>query len=222
MTEPLKVFLGWDPSEVEAYHVAAHSIIRRCSKPVSVTPINLKNLGGIYTRPRNELQSTEFSFSRFLVPYLCGYRGMAVFADCDVLCRGDIAELFNQADLYNAVQVVQHDYEPTTDTKFLNQVQTKYEKKNWSSVMLFNCQHFDCQLLTPEVVNTASGLYLHQFKWTERVGELTPEWNYLVGEEPLPKDPPKLIHYTLGGPWFEEYKDCDFAEEWREESRFHP
>ena len=88
--------------------------------------------------------------------------------------------------------------------------------------MLFNCQHFDCQRLTPEVVNTASGLYLHQFQWTERIGELTPWWNHLVGEQEKPLETPKIIHYTLGGPWFEEYKDCDYAELWFDERRFRP
>jgi lipopolysaccharide biosynthesis glycosyltransferase len=159
-----------------------------------------------------------FAFSRFLVPYLCDYQGYALFLDCDMLCRGDIAELFDLMDPTKPVMVVKHDYTPKTETKFLGQKQTKYPMKNWSSVMLFNNDM--CEALTLDAVNSMSGLELHQFKWTEpnlgMVGELPKEWNHLVGEyDPNPNA--KMIHFTLGGPYFTGYEHCEYALEWFEE-----
>lgn len=208
----LNVYIGYDPKESVAYHTLVQSIMDNSSVPVCFAPIYQKNISE-YTRPKDEKASTEFSFSRFLVPYMNGFSGLAVFMDCDMLMKGDIAELFKEFDFRSAVQVVQHDYKPKTKTKFLNQKQTVYKKKNWSSVMLFNCSHYHCRRLTPEAVNTQSGLWLHQFHWTDRVGELSPHWNYLVGEGQDVKDP-KLIHYTLGGPYFKDYQDCEFSEDW--------
>ncbi len=181
------------------------------SQPLCITPINLRNIQ--FNRETDPKQSTDFSFSRFLVPYLSQYSGRAIFMDCDMLVTGDIAELYNSIEYNCAVQVVKHDYTPTTKTKFLGNVQTPYPKKNWSSVMLFNCGHYDCRRLTLDYVEQASGLDLHQFKWTTRVGELPPEWNYLVGEGEDVKDP-KLIHYTLGTPCFDEYRNCEYSKEW--------
>ncbi len=133
--------------------------------------------------------------------------------DCDMVCVGDIAQLFDEFDYTNAVQVVKHDYTPKSEIKFLGQTQTVYPRKNWSSVMLFNNFHYDCQRLTLDYVEQASGLDLHQFKWTERVGDLSPEWNFLVGED-QPAVEPKLIHYTLGGPYFRATRDCQHAQAW--------
>ncbi|MDH3588787.1 MAG: glycosyltransferase [Gammaproteobacteria bacterium] len=208
----MRVFIGYDSAEEVALHVLSSSIWRRASQPVPIIPLKLSQLP--MTRERHPLQSTEFSFSRFLVPYLCGYKGWAVFMDCDMLIRDDIIELFQEADPQYAVQVVKHDYVPRSRSKFLGNMQTTYEKKNWSSVMLFNCEK--CTALTPEAVNSESGLWLHQFKWLkndEQIGELHPTWNHLVGEYPhLPEI--KNIHYTEGGPWFDEYHDTDYADEW--------
>jgi lipopolysaccharide biosynthesis glycosyltransferase len=207
----LNIFIGYDPRESVAYHALVQSLMDNSSKPLAITPINLRNLN--FTRPRDPKQSTDFAFTRFLTPYLSGYRGMSLFMDSDMLCLGDISELFDEVDHWCAVQVVKHDYTPTTQTKFLNQAQTVYPKKNWSSVMLFNNFHYDCQRLTLDYVESASGLELHQFHWTKRVGELSPRWNYLVGEQPKPEDP-KLIHYTLGGPYFNQYRDSEYSKEW--------
>jgi lipopolysaccharide biosynthesis glycosyltransferase len=148
-----------------------------------------------------------------MVPYMCGYEGWSIFVDCDFLSRGNIVELFKLRDDTKAVQVVKHDYVPQEETKFLGNVQTKYEKKNWSSLMLFNNSR--CTALTPDYVNKASGLELHQFKWLhdKEVGELPTEWNHLVGEYGY--DPKaKMVHFTLGGPWFKDYETVDYAEEW--------
>lgn len=215
----MRIFIGYDPREAVAYHVAAHSILRRASIPVHITPLALVNLTGDFKRERHALQSTDFSFTRFLVPYLSGYKGWSLFMDCDVLVRSDIAELgamCNLANFYRSVYVVKHDYVPRDERKFLGAVQSPYTKKNWSSVMLFNnCR---CRSLTPEYVSNAPGLALHQFCWTdeERIGSLPPEWNHLVGEQP-PRPEAKIVHYTRGGPWFQEYAQCEHADAWRAE-----
>ena len=213
---PIKVFIGYDRNEVVAYHPLSQSILDQCTLPVQFTPLNLENLSGIFSRERNPLQSTEFSFSRFLVPYLSNYEGWSVFLDCDMLARADFSELISLRDESKAVMVCKHDYVPQEDVKFLDQVQTKYEKKNWSSVMLFN--NVKCKALTPDYVNTATGLQLHQFKWLddeELIGSLPLEWNWLVGEYEKNENA-KILHFTIGGPYFDEYKDTDYASEWFE------
>jgi len=211
----LQVYIGYDPREAVAYETLAYSIRRRASVPVAIRPLVQQELrdAGVYTRSRGPTESTEFSLTRFLVPALAGYEGWSVFMDCDMLCLADIAELARYGQSDKAVHVVQHDYVPSTERKFLNQVQTKYSRKNWSSVMLFNNQR--CRALSPEYVNAASGLELHRFKWVDDalIGELPKEWNWLVTE--YPHNPAaKLVHYTLGGPYFDEYKNCDYAREW--------
>lgn len=212
--EIARVFIGFDSKEVVAYHVLAQSIIEHASMPVQFCPIVLPHLDKVFTRERNALQSTEFSFSRFLVPYLSGFQGWSLFMDCDMLMRADIAELWNLRDDASAVMCVKHDYQPKVDTKFLGQVQTKYEKKNWSSVMLFN--NARCGALTPDFVNTATGLQLHQFKWLDsdaEIGELPAKWNWLVNE--YDHDPAaRNVHFTDGGPYFDEYRNDDYADEW--------
>lgn len=216
----LNVFIGYDRREPVAYHVLAHSILRRSSMPVAIAPVRKELLEGVYTRPRGPTESTEFSLSRFLVPALSGFAGWSLFMDCDMLCRADIAALFaeaaRQAD--KAVLVCKHDYQPNPRNKFLNQVQTIYPRKNWSSVMLFN--NARCRALSPEYVNSATGLALHRFEWTEDglIGDLALEWNWLV-EEYRHNHDARIVHYTRGGPWFAEYKDCDYADEWREEMK---
>ncbi len=213
----IRVFIGFDPREDAAFGVLSHSIHARSSQPVSITPLMLSQLAGVYRRERNPLQSTDFSFSRFLTPYLCGYQGWAIFMDCDMLVLDDIARLWALRDDRFAVQVVKHRHVPKEDVKFLGAVQTKYEKKNWSSVMLMNCAK--CAALTPEFVNSASGLELHQFKWLAAdhlIGELPGKWNHLVGYD-APRRDASLVHYTIGGPYFEDYRDCEYAREWLSE-----
>jgi hypothetical protein len=214
MAEAARIFIGFDSKEVVAYHVLAQSIIEHASMPVSFAPIVLSHLHDLFVRERNALQSTEFSFSRFMVPYLSGYEGWSLFVDCDMLARADIAELWALRDERFAVMCVKHDYQPKTETKFLGQTQTKYQKKNWSSVMLFNNRR--CSALTPDFVNTATGLELHQFKWLDgddQIGELPSAWNHLVNEYDYRGDA-KLVHFTDGGPYFDEYRNDDYAEEW--------
>jgi hypothetical protein len=210
----IHVFIGYDSRQAVLYNVAQYSIIRRCSRPVSITPIRLDQLRGVFDRPRVSVQSTEFSFSRFMTPYLSNYAGWALFMDCDVLVRADLAELWALRDERYAVQCVKHDHQPTSSVKFLGQQQTRYQKKNWSSVMLMNCAR--CATLTPEYVSTASGLDLHQFKWLasdDLIGALPREWNFLA-EYYAHDDNAKLVHFTEGGPYYEATRHVDFAEQW--------
>lgn len=212
----IRVFIGFDPVETVSYHVLSHSIQTRCSEPVSITPLMLSQLDGVMTRERHDLQSTDFSFSRFLVPHLCGYEGWALFMDCDMLVLDDMAELWKLRDDNYAVQVVKHDHVPEETTKFLGQPQSKYEKKNWSSVMLFN--NAKCKALTQEFVNSGTGLELHRFQWLgndDLIGEIPHRWNHLVGyDDKVPVSEVSNLHYTIGGPYFDDYKDTDYAAEW--------
>jgi hypothetical protein len=211
----LGIYIGYDPRESVAFYTLAHSILRRSSVPVSIAPLMQSQLKGIYRRDRGPTESTEFSLTRFLVPHLSGFAGWSVFMDCDMLCRVDISALMaeTQRQPDKAVLVCKHDYVPKTERKFLGQVQTKYARKNWSSLMVFN--NARCRSLSPDYVNSASGLELHRFAWTEdqAIGELPLEWNWLVGEY---ADNPaaKIVHFTIGGPWFDGYRGCDYAGEW--------
>lgn len=210
----IRVFIGFDPRETVAYNVLAHSIQARASRPVAIAPVMLSQLRGILNRERHPLQSTEFSFSRFLTPYLSDYSGWSVFMDCDMLMLDDIARLYALRDDRYAVMVVKHEHTPRESVKFLDQPQSRYEKKNWSSVMLFN--NARCRMLGPDYVNAASGLELHQFKWLESadlIGPLPHCWNHLVGYD-APQAGMSLVHYTLGGPYFHEYRECEYAGEW--------
>jgi hypothetical protein len=210
----INVFIGFDRRETVAFSVLAHSIHARASEPVRVAPVMLTQLKATMTRSRHALQSTDFSFSRFLTPYLSGFSGWSIFMDCDMLMREDIARLWTLRDERYAVMVVKHNHVPKEKVKFLGEPQSTYEKKNWSSVMLFN--NARCGKLTPEFVNSASGLELHQFKWLESddlIGGLPSRWNHLVGYDP-PDDDAALVHYTLGGPYFDHYRTCEYADEW--------
>ncbi len=219
----IKVFIGYDPVESTAWHTMAHSILDRSTKPVAIIPINIKNLKHIYTRERDPKQSNEFSFSRFLVPYLCDYKGYALFFDCDMLLRTDVNEIFRVVDNQpgKAVYVVKHDYQPKNDIKYLNTVQYSYPRKNWSSVILWDCSHPSNQVVTSDFVNTASPLELHRFTWLkdQEIGELNVRWNWLVGEYCDPPTDVCNVHWTVGGPYFEEYKGVDFSDEWFEENK---
>ncbi len=216
---PLQIFIGYDRAEPVAFHVLAASILRRLSRPLAITPIVRTALNHVYTRERAPNEATEFSLTRFLVPYLSGYQGFSLFLDCDMLAQVDVGDvlLHAMADLGKAVYVCQHDYVPKSLTKFDGHEQTKYPKKNWSSVCLFD--NAKCMALTPEYVNTATGLELHRFQWLDsdsQIGSLPLEWNWLVGEYPAnPKA--KILHYTNGTPCFAAYADCDQADLWWDE-----
>jgi hypothetical protein len=211
----LNIYIGYDPRESVAFYTLAHSILRRSSLPVSIAPLMQSQLKHLYRRSRGPTESTEFSLTRFLVPALSGYRGWSLFMDCDMLCRADISALMKEAERQadKAVLVCKHDYVPKTQRKFLDQVQTRYARKNWSSLMLFNNER--CRSLGVDYVNSASGLDLHRFAWLDEgaIGGLPLEWNWLVGEYDYNAGA-KVVHFTIGGPYFDAYRDCDYAQEW--------
>ncbi len=215
----IRIFIGFDERETVAWHVLAHSILARSSEPVSFVPLALNNLGKLMWREKNPLQSTDFSFSRFLTPHLSNHEGWSLFMDCDMLVLDDIAKLWAMRDDRYAVMCVKHDHQPRETVKFLGAPQTPYAKKNWSSVMLFN--NAKCSMLTPEYVNTASGLELHQFKWLADdalIGTIPRQWNHLVGYS-APDVNASNVHFTLGGPYFHEYADCEYAANWTDEKQ---
>ncbi len=217
----MKVFVGYDSREDIAYQVCKHSIVVR-QPDADVVPLKLKELRGqnLYWRPEDSLGSTEFTFSRFLVPHLMGYKGWAVFVDCDFIWEADIKELFDLVDDKYAVMVVKHDYQPTNHIKMDGKSQHLYPRKNWSSMILWNCGHPSNAGLTPEIVNGSTGAFLHRFQWLkdEEIGEVHHEWNWLVGWYQEPKDgKPKAIHYTEGGPWFENYFKTEYGANWERE-----
>lgn len=261
MNSMLRVFIGYDSREPAAFAVAAHSVLRHASRPVQIIPLIQHQLRrvGVYWRERGPTESTEFSLTRFLVPHLSDFEGASLFLDSDVLVQADVYDLLLHvlAEPNKSVHVVQHDYTPKEGTKFLGHAQTVYPCKNWSSVVLFN--NAMCGTLTPEYVNSASGLDLHRFNWlktqlvcplcgrsdgayrkepnrdrckcshcgkvfdtspgvgdADPIGALPLGWNWLVGEYEDNPDA-KILHYTLGGPWFPETANCSHADLWVKE-----
>ena len=209
----INVFIGYDEGEKISYHILSESIRRHSSVPVSITPLCLSNIPE-FKRKKQPNQSTEFAFSRFMVPYLSGYKGWSIFMDCDMMFRSDIKDLWDLRTYRYSVMCCQHDYEPKQGIKFRGAKNEPFPKKNWSSMMLFH--NSQCTKLTPEYVNTATGLELHQFKWLERdhmIGNIPLEWNWLVGEYDYNEEA-KNVHWTLGGPYFKDYARSDYADEW--------
>ena len=214
-----KIFIGDTAGHEVLYQVAKHSIETRCSS-AACRPIRRTALEelGIYWRQRSEIEATDFSITRFLVPFLSGYRGWALFVDNDIVCLDSISALFDLADDRYAVMCVKHEYTPAQGRKLNNQLQTQYPRKNWSSVVLWNCGHPSNRCLSPELINEVSGLFLHRFQWLndEEIGELPYQWNWLVGwhDQLSEKSSPSLLHFTEGGPYFSAYSDCHHADVW--------
>jgi len=222
--KPLRVYIGWDSREDIAFQVCKRSLETYSSIPLYIVPIRQNDMRqrGIYWRGPDSLSSTEFSFTRFLTPYLAGYEGWAVFVDCDFLFRRDIASLLDYKDPSKAVCCVKHEYAPKERTKMDGQTQTQYARKNWSSFMLINCGHEQVQKLTPTTVNTESGLYLHRFQWLtdDLIGSLPVTWNYLEGWHTSSDcADPIAVHYTRGGPWFDNWRHVEYADEWTSASK---
>lgn len=213
---PIPIFIGYDPREAVAYHTCANSIIRQASKPVAIIPLAL-NLFNDYTETHTD-GSNQFIYSRFLVPHLMGYQGHAIFIDGDMIVRGDIVELWNLANPYMDVQVVKHDYKTRMTEKYLGAKNEDYPRKNWSSVILWNCNSWTNRRLTPDWIENATGAELHRFTWIpdERIGELPREWNWLP-DEYGPNLDAKLLHYTLGTPCFHEFATTPQGDEWHRE-----
>ena len=222
----MKIFIGYDNREDEAYKACKNSLLQNSVKVKSnnIIPLNLLVLQGNnwYFRQSeypDEVKATDFAFSRFLVPFLNGYEGWAVFCDCDFIFTRDVQGVFDLADDKYAVMCVQHNYTCKDTVKMDNQKQIPFPRKNWSSMMLFNCSHPDCKMLNPHSVSTKSAAWLHQMQWTsdDNIGSLPIEWNWLVGEynkNSLNGQTPAVLHYTLGCPFMEGYENCDFADEY--------
>lgn len=216
MKEIIPVYIGYDEVESGAFWTCADSILQHATQPVAITPIKRTTLP--LGRPKHPKQSNQFAFSRWMVPHLQKYQGYGIFVDCDFLFLSDIAELWFLRDSTKAVQVCKHPSDTFKEgTKYLGTEQTVYEKKCWSSLMLFNCAHKDCHILHPDYIDIANGLDLHQFRWTteDNIGDLPLSWNYLVGHSKR-KDFDKVdaVHYTEGGPYFKEYEDCEYGTQW--------
>jgi lipopolysaccharide biosynthesis glycosyltransferase len=214
--KPIPVFVGYDPREAIAYHTCVNSIIRNASKPVAIIPVAL-NLFKDYDETHTD-GSNHFIYTRFLVPHLMNYNGHAIFIDGDMIVRGDIVELWEMRNSYMDVQVVKHDYKTKMPVKYLGARNEDYPRKNWSSVILWNCNSFPNRRLTPEFIQHATGSELHRFSWLddERIGELPKEWNWLP-DEYGPNPEAKLLHYTLGTPCFHEFADTPQGNEWHRE-----
>jgi hypothetical protein len=231
MSRP-RIFLGFDSDQFRACNVARQSIIRTAYTYPIIQHIDMYELSarGLYRRPTwrrlddspgfwddisDAPMSTGHAIARFLTPLLCEFKGFALFCDGDVLFRRDVGDLFALADESKAVQVVQHHFEPTEAVKMTGQEQTRYQRKNWSSVMLFNCGHPANAALTTELVNTVPGRDLHRFCWLEdhQIGALPPEWNFLVGHSDADINP-AIVHFTDGVPDMRGYADVDYADEW--------
>jgi lipopolysaccharide biosynthesis glycosyltransferase len=220
---PFPVYVGFDPVEALAYDVCRHSIRTRARVPVAVERLVQSELRQrkLYWRTGDPLASTEFTYTRFLVPALAGYSGWALYCDCDFLWLDDIKNLIALADDRFAVMCVHHDHRPTEAMKMDGRVQTLYPRKNWSSLILWNCGHPANAALTPDAVNRETGSFLHRFSWLkdEEIGALPETWNWLEGWSAKPASGhPSVIHYTRGGPWFDEWEDVDYADLWLKEA----
>jgi lipopolysaccharide biosynthesis glycosyltransferase len=219
-----RVYVGYDSREDIAWQVCRHSIARHAIQPIDTHPLRqdaLRELG-LYRRPHDASASTEFSLTRFLVPYIAAHDGWSLFMDCDMLVNVDLNAVFEDLDDQKALYVVQHDYVPANAVKMDGKAQTVYPRKNWSSFMLFNGRNPHVRALTPDVINSCSPSYLHRFEWLPDdalIGALDLGWNFLEGEYPNPPTPPKVIHYTNGGPWFEQWQNVGYADLWKAEER---
>lgn len=233
--EVLPVFIGYDSREPEAYEVARASILKHATIAVHIQKLDERALrfAGLYRRRWTSIDgrqkvdsgdgkpfSTEFSFTRFLVPALCQWQGYALFMDCDQLFMTDIAQLLEEINPKTAIQVCKQEYHATADIKMDGQVQQTYFRKLWSAFMLFNCGHPSAKLLTVDSVNNEPGSWLHGFGWCpdNEIGSLRNQWNWIDGTT---EGKPLNVHYTLGGPWFPHLRNADqpYFEEWRQEAR---
>lgn len=216
MKDIIPIFIGYDPREAVAYHTCVNSIIRHATQPVAIHPVAL-NLFAEYKETHGD-NSNHFVYTRFLVPWLMHWSGWAIFIDGDMIVRDDIAKLWNLRQSNKDVMVVKHDYKTRMPVKYMGAKNEDYPRKNWSSVILWNCSSFPNRKLTPEFIQNATGSLLHRFTWLDddRIGSLPVEWNWLP-DEFGPNENAKLLHYTLGTPCFNEFKDTPMAEVWHQE-----
>jgi len=213
------VFIGYDSREPIASKVCEYSLKHTTEEPLVVKHLKQDELRNkkIYTREIDKLASTEFTFTRFLVPFLMNYKGWALFCDCDFLWLDDVDKLFAQRDDKYAVMCVHHDYTPKEGVKMDGKQQTLYPRKNWSSMVLWNCGHPSNYQVIPAMVNKETGKFMHRFGWLKdsEIGSIGHEWNWLVGWYKEPQDgKPKALHYTEGGPWFKNHEKVEYSDQW--------
>jgi len=221
-TDIVNFFIGYDSKEDIAYRVCKSSLLKKATIKIKINSLKIEELIAkkFYSRPIDPLAATEFTYTRFLIPELMSFKGWAVFCDCDFLFFEDISNLFKDLDDRKAIYCVQHDYTPKEKHKMDGQKQTIYPRKNWSSFIVFNCSHPSNKKLNTKIVNTESGSFLHQFKWLndDEIGSLDERWNWLEGwTSKNNNSSPFAVHFTRGGPWFEEWQDVEYAKEWLEE-----
>ncbi len=215
MNEIINMVVGFDQREAVAYHTFTQSVIEKTSTPVSFIPLAINSLKD-YEETHTD-KSNDFIYSRFLTPYLKNFSGWAIFADGDMVCQTDIKELWKLKDESKAILVVKHDYKTKAQQKYLGNKNENYPRKNWSSLILWNCSHPKHKILTPDFIAKQSGKYLHRFSWLDddEIGILPIEWNWLAIEYPENMQA-KLIHYTLGTPCFRDYANSDMSDIWHE------
>lgn len=213
----MKIYIGYDSREAIAFHACTNSIIRNSTEVNSITPLALINIKKIYSE-RHTDGSNEFIYSRFLVPYLNEYKGWAIFIDGDMIVRTDINDILKYADTNKAILCVKHDYKTKSNKKYLGASNDNYPRKNWSSVILWNCEHKSNSILTPEFVERSTGKFLHRFSWLndQEIGSLPIEWNWLPDEFGVNQSA-KLLHWTLGTPCFIECANSPMSDEWHKE-----
>lgn len=213
MSDKINIVVGFDQREAIAYHTFTQSVIEKSSIPVFFTPLAVNTLKDY--KETHKDRSNDFIYSRFLTPYLNNFTGWAIFADGDMVCQSDIKELWDLRDESKALLVVKHNYQTKKSIKYLGNINENYPRKNWSSLILWNCAHPKHRMLTPEFIANQSGKFLHRFSWLEDrdIGELPVEWNWLAVEYPV-NTKAKIIHYTLGTPCFKDYRDTDMSDNW--------
>jgi len=214
-----KIYIGYDSREIDAYNACVNSLLSHSTSPLEIIPLKIDDLRnkGVYWRDLDVLSSTEFTFTRFLIPFLENYKGVALFCDCDFIFLEDVSNLFNLQDPTKAVQCCKHQYTPSAKTKMDGATQHLYPRKNWSSLVIYNCEHPANKKLTSEVVNSETGQYLHRFMWLsdEDIGDIPIQWNWLTDWYNEPEDGhPKALHFTQGGPWHIAYSNCKYNEVW--------
>jgi len=213
MLSKVKIYVGFDPRESVVYHTFTQSLIEKSTLPIEITPLAVTTLN--FYEETHQDKSNDFVYSRFLTPFMSNFEGWSIYVDGDMICQADIKELLELRDETKAVQVVKHDYKTKSANKYLDNKNENYPRKNWSSVILWNCAHPKHKILTPNFINEQTGKFLHRFSWLEdeEIGELPIEWNWLAieyADNPLAK----LIHYTLGAPCFKDYRATSMAENW--------
>jgi lipopolysaccharide biosynthesis glycosyltransferase len=214
--EKIRIAVGYDPKESIAYHTFCNSLICNSSSPLEILPLHLPNLKNY--KENHSDGSNNFIYTRFLVPYLCNFDGWCIYADGDMICNEDIAKLWRLKNNQKAIQVVKHDYKTKQNIKYFGKLNENYPKKNWSSLILWNCSHIANKVLSPEFVSKMDGKFLHRFEWlkSEEIGDIPKEWNWLAIEYEDNYDA-KIIHYTLGTPCLLEYRKTSMSDIWMKE-----